>query len=196
MKCLISFVRLRRAVRNGNENILFSTFKHLSRRGRMVYGERGKKVSGSNPTGNIYFHFEFFAPFSFLTARRSQYKWNEAWNSSQSNRRIERCLICVSALTITKVTKSSTSEFLLVKHTFGLERWRLYGQSSQPLRKLVLHVLNTKCIFSLYYFIELSCSSSLQTLLSKIQCICFKTFALFNIAGEQRGGKVWPVKIK
>ena len=27
---------------------------------------------GSNPAGDIYFHFEFFAPFPFQTAQRSQ----------------------------------------------------------------------------------------------------------------------------
>ena len=29
---------------------------------------------GSNPAGNIYFHFEFFALFPFLTAERNEIK--------------------------------------------------------------------------------------------------------------------------
>ena len=37
---------------------------------------------GSNPAGYIiYFHFEVFAYFTFLTAWQSQYKGNQVWNS-------------------------------------------------------------------------------------------------------------------
>ena len=34
---------------------------------------------GANPAGNIYFHFEFFAPSPFRTGQRSPCKWNKAW---------------------------------------------------------------------------------------------------------------------
>ena len=33
---------------------------------------------GSNPAGDIYFHFELFAPSPFWTGQRSQCKWNQA----------------------------------------------------------------------------------------------------------------------
>ena len=33
---------------------------------------------GSNPAGDIYFHFEFFAPSLFRTGQRSRCKWNQA----------------------------------------------------------------------------------------------------------------------
>ena len=33
---------------------------------------------GSNPAGDIYFHFEFFAPSPFRTGQRSRCKWNQA----------------------------------------------------------------------------------------------------------------------
>ena len=33
---------------------------------------------GSNPAGNINFHFEFFAPSLFRTGQRSRCKWNQA----------------------------------------------------------------------------------------------------------------------
>ena len=40
---------------------------------------------GSNPAGNRYFHFEFFAPSPFRTAQRGQCKWNQAWPFTCSN---------------------------------------------------------------------------------------------------------------
>ena len=68
--------------------LLCKTFKHsLSSvsvwpRGlRRQLGDQG--VAGSIPTGDKYFRFKFFAFFSFLTARRSQYKLNQAWHSSR-----------------------------------------------------------------------------------------------------------------
>ena len=33
---------------------------------------------GSNPAGDVYFHFEFFAPSPFRTGQRSRCKWNQA----------------------------------------------------------------------------------------------------------------------
>ena len=33
-----------------------------------------QKVSGWNLTGDVRYHFEFFNPFPFLTARRNRYK--------------------------------------------------------------------------------------------------------------------------
>ena len=33
---------------------------------------------GSNPAGDIYFHFEFFAPSPFRTGQRCRCKWNQA----------------------------------------------------------------------------------------------------------------------
>ena len=33
---------------------------------------------GSNPAGDIYFHFEFFAPSPFRTGQRSRCKWNQS----------------------------------------------------------------------------------------------------------------------
>ena len=47
----------------------------------MVYGARleNEGIAGSIPGTDIYFHFEFFASFPYLTARRSPCKWNQAW---------------------------------------------------------------------------------------------------------------------
>ena len=56
------------------------TFKYLSQRsllvglGRCISIRTGQRVGGSNPAEDIHFHLEFFAPFPFLTARRSPYK--------------------------------------------------------------------------------------------------------------------------
>ena len=36
--------------------------------------QAGWKIAGSYPAGGIYFHFDFFAPFPFLTARLSANK--------------------------------------------------------------------------------------------------------------------------
>ena len=42
-----------------------------------------RKAASSNLTENIYFHFEFFACFPFLTTGRSPYRWNQTWNASR-----------------------------------------------------------------------------------------------------------------
>ena len=39
---------------------------------------RGLGGVGSNPAGDIYSHFEFFAPSLFRTGQRSRCKWNQA----------------------------------------------------------------------------------------------------------------------
>ena len=39
---------------------------------------RGLAGVGSNPAGDIYFHFELFAPSPFRTGQRSRCKWNQA----------------------------------------------------------------------------------------------------------------------
>ena len=49
-----------------------------------------QKVGSLNPTGDIYFHFEFFAPLPFLAARRSPYNWNHG------NRCIERKIVLLN----------------------------------------------------------------------------------------------------
>ena len=62
------------------------TLNHLSSpspRGRTVLGADFPVVDwrsvGSNPAGDIYFDFEFFAPSSFQTGQRSHCKWNQEW---------------------------------------------------------------------------------------------------------------------
>ena len=51
---------------------------------KWLEGHAGKRgVAGSITGGGIYFHFEFFAWFPLLTARRSPYLWNKAWHSSR-----------------------------------------------------------------------------------------------------------------
>ena len=40
---------------------------------------------GSNPTGDIYFHFAFFAPSPFRTGQWSPCKWNQAWQFTRSH---------------------------------------------------------------------------------------------------------------
>ena len=51
------------------------TFPGLRRCNFPVVDWRGV---GSNPAGDIYFHFEFFAPSPFRTGQRSRCKWNQA----------------------------------------------------------------------------------------------------------------------
>ena len=46
---------------------------------------RGLADVGSNLAGDIYFHFEFFAPSPFRTGQRSRCKWNQACPFTRSH---------------------------------------------------------------------------------------------------------------
>ena len=84
----------------------------------------------------LYFHFEFFAPFSFLTNRRSPCKWNKAWPFTCSvccfSPQIWLIIkgICVNIAAIELYWRPSSSQTKTVpKHVaFGILKF-IYGKN-------------------------------------------------------------------